>query len=477
MKKNTKKTSNNIKTRQTKLSVKTNKVKKRLVKKTRPFHKKVALHPLNVMFMLCLGVLLIMTSINAAADSYTVTATVPLPPGPSSPAVITSPTDGSSTSSNNITVSGTCPIDTYTSEYVAMITNDVVNGYANCSGGTFSINTSLVNGNNTLQVRIYDSYNTSGPMLPPINVNYIAPTPPPIQPVSPIIAPTNSVPSPQTTTPYVEPQSVNILQVDNNVPYVSQSLIPDVSIEPTLTGTAPPLSHVIVTIHSNPILCETYANSQGYWTCKIDQELPLGLHHVYVQATTTLGNVLTFQTFQIMATSKPTLVIPAETKFSLTTNFKPIQYLINQDIVFNLNPQGGVSPYAYIISWGDGTTTEVTRISGGPFSIDHSYDKTSSLITYQKIKVYGIDSQGNSTSLQLFAQIKNPAYTNVVAYVSQSTGLWAVLAGIKPWLVIIWPAYVVVLLMALSFWLGEKEMIIRLLNSRDIKTKTAHRHR
>ena len=116
MKKNTKKI--HSKPRQNKGPAKKSSLKKKLAKQARPIHKKLALHPLSLLFMLCLGVLLVMSTVNAVADSYTVSAVVPLPPAPLSPAVIVSPTDGESLSADVVNVTGTCPTDQYTTVYV-----------------------------------------------------------------------------------------------------------------------------------------------------------------------------------------------------------------------------------------------------------------------------------------------------------------------------------------------------------------------
>jgi hypothetical protein len=462
MKKTIKKTSSKL--NQKSIVAKKSSVKKKLVKKTRPIHKKLALHPINILFMLVLGVILVMSTINAAADSvfssasYSVSATVPLPPGPSAPAVMSSPSDGEQFSGRVTTVTGYCPADPYTSVYVALFTNNIWTGYTNCtSTNTFELTTTLYPGANTIQVRVFDNYNTPGPLLPPVTVTYN----PPIstqEDIGPSV---------------VAPEGIQVLQEDNDVPYISQTQIQYVSIDPTITGTAPPFSHVQVTIHSNPILCETTADSQGYWSCRVDQTIPLGLHHIYVVATTLLGKVLTFQTFQFIATNKVAAATPTKTNFTITSNFKPTNHLINQPVTFDLNVGGGIAPYAFSVDWGDGTTSDYTRLASGPVSLTHSYGTIDALVQDKTIKIEGIDSQGDTTSLQLFTVIKNPAYKNIVSYISQSTGLWSVFLSIKSWLWLIWPAYVVIMLMIFSFWLGEREELIILINRRLKKRKLA----
>lgn len=451
---------NNSKNKPRASNAKKNSSKKYLTKQNRPIHRKIALHPLSIFFMLCVGVLLVVSTINAAADSITVTAVVPPPPGPSAPAEITDPTDGEQFATQVIDVDGTCPVGSSTSDYVALLTNNVETGYDNCSSGnTFQITTTLSPGANSLQAEIFDFFNTPGPVLPAINVDYDVPS------------------SPQTniSPPVVAPQAIQVLQVDNNIPFVSASIIQSVTTTPTITGTAPPFSHISITIHSEAIYCETNADAQGYWSCKVSQILPLGLHHVYVQATTLLGKVLNFQTFEFIATQQPkTKAVPSN--ITVTTSFKDTQYLIGRPINFNINVAGGVAPYAFDINWGDGTNTTVTRLTSGPFEISHTYTKTGSLIDYKTIKIEGIDSQGDADSLQLFAPIKNPAYTNIVSYITQSSGLWSVFSSVGSWLWIIWPGYIIIMLMVFSFWLGEKQELIYLIKgSRHKKRLTAKR--
>lgn len=99
--------------------------------------------------------------------------------------------------------------------------------------------------------------------------------------------------------------TLQVTLVDNN-PIGTSGTINNVSDEPIISGTAPPYSKVVVTFHSNPVLCTTTANAQGQWSCKLSQALPFGLHNVYVQATTPSGQVLTYPAFQINVTTSAT---------------------------------------------------------------------------------------------------------------------------------------------------------------------------
>src|SRR5487761_1729260 len=80
--------------------------------KQRPLYKRFALHPLHILFLLCVSVLLVAWTFRATADSYQVTASVPAP-SLTQGATITSPIDGQTLTSTPVIVSGQCPQNSY----------------------------------------------------------------------------------------------------------------------------------------------------------------------------------------------------------------------------------------------------------------------------------------------------------------------------------------------------------------------------
>lgn len=54
---------------------------------------------------------------------------------------------------------------------------------------------------------------------------------------------------------------------------------------PTFSGVATPGAAVKVTVHSDPVICTTTADSNGNWSCTLSAALPSGEHTVYVQVT------------------------------------------------------------------------------------------------------------------------------------------------------------------------------------------------
>ena len=65
---------------------------KRRVRDSRPLHRTIAFHPINLFLLLCVGILLSASTFSAAAASYSVNGEV-LAPIPTDPAVITNPAD------------------------------------------------------------------------------------------------------------------------------------------------------------------------------------------------------------------------------------------------------------------------------------------------------------------------------------------------------------------------------------------------
>jgi len=151
--------------RPTKASVKRYKV---AIKRRRPVHKKILLHPTTIFVLIIFGGWLIFSSLKASAASFTVTATVPAPPL-SEPATITYPADQSQFNTQPIIVSGTCPTDSY----VELSDNGGFSGVVNCADdGTFSLQSELTSGTNVLNAQDFNITNAAGPTSPNVTVYY-----------------------------------------------------------------------------------------------------------------------------------------------------------------------------------------------------------------------------------------------------------------------------------------------------------------
>lgn len=84
---------------------------------------------------------------------------------PTTPAVITVPTNGTTINSNITTVSGTCGAGLI----VKIFRNEILAGSTVCSsGGTFNLQISLLTGQNVLRARNYDFQDQAGPNSPDV---------------------------------------------------------------------------------------------------------------------------------------------------------------------------------------------------------------------------------------------------------------------------------------------------------------------
>jgi sugar lactone lactonase YvrE len=75
---------------------------------------------------------------------------------------------------------------------------------------------------------------------------------------------------------------------------------PVISKRPTFSGVAAPFAEVIVTIHSDPVICKTTADAEGKWSCTLDRDLPAGNHHVTIELTNQDGTKTTLGPYSVI---------------------------------------------------------------------------------------------------------------------------------------------------------------------------------
>jgi hypothetical protein len=318
--------------------------------------------PFITFILLSIGVLLIGWTFQAQADDIHVTAKVsaPLPIGP---AIITSPGDGAHFKEVPITVSGTCPTDTY----IKLYRNNIFSGTTLCTvDGNFSLDTDLFAGANQLQAKVFNLTDDEGPQSPTITVYYDVPQQPTASP-APGTSPTTSG---ATSSPAA------------------------VGSTPSVAGPIPPLT--------------------------------------------------------------------------IQTNFDYRGYEVGQTIETTFELKGGKPPYALNIDWGDGTNTVLSQKEQGSVNVSHRYKKagTGTHSSYL-VKITGSDSEGRSTYLQLFLVVRPSAFPKII-----TNTLPAGPSFKSEWLKLIWPAYFVVILMAVSFWLGEREELVVIKNRKAARRRT-----
>lgn len=409
------------------------------------------LHPASLLLWLCVGVLLTGITFRGSADSYTVTGEVPAPL-PGSPATIDSPADQTHFTAKPVAITGHCPANSY----VKLMRNNLFSGSAVCGPGqtAYRIATDLSLGSNLLIAQVYNITNQPGPPSSSITVFYDSPVKPPI-------------PAPLPPTP---PSGLGVLSADTSVYSAIKRL--RVSSNPTITGIAWPRAHIVLTFHSAPLTCSTYADANGYWSCTLAQALPDGLHTVDISAVSPSGQTssLTIKVEVIM--QRPA---PVTQPFVINSDFQYQVYRLGQTFNLSLNLTGGSPPYALTVGWGDGSESTVVRSDDSGFAVTHVYNHPLTARTYYVLKFRAVDSKGASASLQTVA-IVNPAAASAAVCGRQQTAgrpndafaaslsceaasgvSPSLLTTAKEWLWVIWPTYAVVVLMALSFWLGERQ--------------------
>ena len=149
----------------------------------------------------------------------------------------------------------------------------------------------------------------------------------------------------------------------------------------------------------------------------------------------------------------------------LTTDFHYQTYTTGSNFTWSITINGGTPPYVITVNWGDGQTTTTTYNTDPTFQIAHTYKKQG----YYPIMVHASDASGGQRVLQLAALIKLPGAAGIVsgnagngsssipAAPAKQSGMQAFLSSTKGWLWLAWPSFIIVLLMMLSFWLGERE--------------------
>jgi hypothetical protein len=143
---------------------------------------------------------------------------------------------------------------------------------------------------------------------------------------------------------------------------------------------------------------------------------------------------------------------------ALTTNFVYKGYYVGQELSWPVSISGGLAPYAVSIDWGDTNRDLISRSAPGDFNITHTYTSHGNYKNSYEIKITASDNDAQKAYLQFFVIVNTPAGAVPTAgniFNKPSPGL-----GNKNWLFFVWPAYSLILILTLSFWLGEHEELI-----------------
>ena len=135
--------------------------------------------------------------------------------------------------------------------------------------------------------------------------------------------------------------------------------------------------------------------------------------------------------------------------------------LPGQQVTWPITIVGGQAPYAVSIDWGDGTNEVLTRLTAGPFTVSHVYKNvgTGYLGTYPLI-IRATDSVGHNAYLQLTTLVNAATGVNNSGSTSSGSGSGSgsgkTTSSTLSKLIVIWPLWIVIILMIISFWLGER---------------------
>lgn len=155
-------------------------------------------------------------------------------------------------------------------------------------------------------------------------------------------------------------------------------------------------------------------------------------------------------------------VASTPTPLLLTTDFQYQTFTTSTTFSWSMDLEGGTPPYTVGINWGDGQTSTAVYKTDPVFKITHDYKKQG----YYPIKVDAVDAHGNHRLIQLAALIKLPGAPGIFTTNSgkpatppsvKQNQLVTFFTDTKGWLWIAWPSFIIVLLMMISFWLGERQ--------------------
>ncbi|MBW3538595.1 PKD domain-containing protein [Candidatus Parcubacteria bacterium] len=113
---------------------------------------------------------------------------------------------------------------------------------------------------------------------------------------------------------------------------------------------------------------------------------------------------------------------------------------VGQELQWTIRLAGGQPPYAVNWDWGDGSSDLVSLTALGSYTAKHTYNRGGVF----KITIRATDAAGVGAYLQLVAVVR-----------ATSDGGGGVTGSIPP-TTIAWPLYAMVLLVLVSFWLGDR---------------------
>ena len=219
----------------------------------------------------------------------------------------------------------------------------------------------------------------------------------------------------------------------------------------TVEGTCPASS--LVKIFTNRILVGSiFCDANGRFRLPVD--LVIGQNEL---------TALPFNTLDQEGPVSPTVTVtlnqpPGGLGFSTELHLQSQNYyrgsMPGQEVVWPIELIGGQAPYAVSIDWGDGTSDVVSRLAPGVFTVKHTYQKVGGYLGSYPLIIRAADAAGHTAYLQLTTIVNDAKGGTANGIVAGGPTGSSAISTLK-WL-IVWPLWVILLLMIISFWLGER---------------------
>ena len=152
---------------------------------------------------------------------------------------------------------------------------------------------------------------------------------------------------------------------------------------------------------------------------------------------------------------KPPKVVTNQLFLDSDTIFRG--YFINQKIDWPVEIGGGVPPYAVSIDWGDGDNDVISLKKAGRFNITHSYSEPGGYKGSYQLIIKASDGEGAKAYLELVVivnDIKNTVTATTIG--PDDSELLSFWKNLYRQILLMWPFYLLALLLLFSFWLGER---------------------
>jgi hypothetical protein len=151
----------------------------------------------------------------------------------------------------------------------------------------------------------------------------------------------------------------------------------------------------------------------------------------------------------------------------IKTDFSYQGVFVGNALSWQIDVEGGQTPYGINIDWGDGTQQVLSRALSGLFTISHTYTRPGGYHGSYPVKISVGDAAGTQSFLQLLAIVNDHPSGGGNGFFGSSSGGSSLggsifsSGGISHVLKYAWPSYGVTVLMVGSFWLGEVQELKR----------------